>query len=326
MTRAIILAAGFGTRLGTLSDERPKPLLPVADIPLIRYGLALLRGHGVTEIAVNLHHRGDILRAELGNEVTWSEEETILGTGGGLVRLADWLTQGGREPFFVVNGKILIDVDLTDVLRRHRERGAVGTMVVRETPEAEQWGAIELDGSDHVTRILGQGVPGTRACMFTGVHVISPQLLNRLPRTGESDSVRQGYIPALLHGEPILGVRYDGYFHEHSTPERYLEGNWNALRGRAHLTHPPGPLVGVSPRAHLDPTARIIDPVRIADGARVEAGAQLGPDVVIGKNAVVRANARLQRVVVWPDAVVAVDATHTDTIVTPRGAFAVSTP
>ncbi|HEX4460770.1 MAG TPA: sugar phosphate nucleotidyltransferase, partial [Polyangia bacterium] len=91
MTRALILAAGFGTRLGALSDERPKPLLPVCDIPLIRYAVALLRGHGITEVAVNLHHRGELIRAELGDGFHYSEESTILGTGGGIVQLQEWL-------------------------------------------------------------------------------------------------------------------------------------------------------------------------------------------------------------------------------------------
>ena len=83
MTRALLLAAGFGTRLGTLSDERPKPLLPVCDIPLIRYGVALCRAHGIEELAVNLHHRGDLIEAELGDgralgvSIRYSREETI---------------------------------------------------------------------------------------------------------------------------------------------------------------------------------------------------------------------------------------------------------
>jgi NDP-sugar pyrophosphorylase family protein len=319
--RAILLAAGLGTRLGSLSDERPKPMLPVCDIPLLRFGLALLRGHGVTEVAVNLHHRGDTIRAELGDEVRYSEEDPILGTGGALVKLGDWLTDGGRASFLVVNGKVVIDVDLAELERRHESTGALATLVVRETPDAQKWGAIELDAQDRVTRILGQGQPGARACMFTGVHVVSPAALARLPSSGESDSVRQSYIPALLDGERLSALRYDGYFHEHSTPARYLQGNWNLLHGRARLRHPPGPFIGVDATARTA-GATLVEPVRIAAGAIIEAGAQVGPDVVVGRNAVVRAGARLERVVVWPDAVAA--GTLRDAIVTPRGVQAVA--
>lgn len=303
MTRALILAAGFGTRLGSLSDERPKPLLPVCNYALIRYAVALLRGHGVDEIAVNLHHRGQLIRDELGDGFHYSEEETILGTGGGIVRLGDWLTRGGRDPFFVVNGKIVTDVDLGAVLAHHQATDAAATMVLREVPDAEKWGAIETDDAGRVTRIIGQGRPGAHACMFTGIHVLSPRLLARLPATGESDSIRQAYIPALLAGERVEGVRHAGYWHEHSTPERYLQGNWNLVSGAVTLPHPPGPLVAIHP------------------SATVEAGAVLGPRVVVGARSVVRAGARLDRVVVWPDSTV--DGALDDAIVTPRAVLRV---
>jgi mannose-1-phosphate guanylyltransferase len=305
VTRALILAAGFGTRLGALSDERPKPLLPVCDIPLIRYAVALLRGHGIDEIAVNLHHRGELIRAELGDGFHYSEEQTILGTGGGIVQLQDWLTRGGQDSFVVVNGKIVSDIDLGATLRHHDATGATATMVLREVPDAEKWGAIHVDDAGRVTRIVGHGQPGAHACMFTGVHVLSPRLVDRLPRDGESDSIRQAYIPALLAGERIEGLRYGGYWHEHSTPQRYLQGNWNLLAGFVKLTHPPGPLLRVAPDANVHPDAR------------------LGAQVVVGARSVVQAGARLERVVVWPDSFISGDADIRDAIVTPKGVFPV---
>jgi NDP-sugar pyrophosphorylase family protein len=304
VTRALILAAGFGTRLGALSDERPKPLLPVCDVPLIRYAVAQLRGAGIDEIAVNLHHRGDLIRSELGDGFHYSEEETILGTGGGIVKIADWLTRGGRDPFVVMNGKIVSNIDVAATLRHHDATGAVATMVVREVPDAARWGAIDVGDDGRVTGIIGQGKPGAHACMFTGVHVLSPKLIARLPATGESDSIRQAYIPALLDGERIEAIRYGGYWHEHSTPERYLQGNWNLLNGSVTLTQPPGPIHAIAP------------------GATVEPGATLSSLVVVGTRAVVRAGAKLDRVVVWPDSVV--EGELTNAIVTPRGILRVA--
>lgn len=303
MTRALILAAGLGTRLGELSDERPKPLLPVCDVPLIRYAVAILRGAGIDEIAVNLHHRGELIRAELGDGFHYSEEREILGTGGGIVKIADWLTNGGRDSFVVVNGKIVSNIDIAATLRHHDATNAVATMVLREVPDAEKWGAIHVDDSGRVTRIVGHGTLSAHACMFTGVHVISPRLVARLPATGESDSIRQGYIPALDDGERIEGIRYGGYWHEHSTPARYLQGNWNLVSGSVTLTHPPAPLRAIAPSAIIEP------------------GAQLSPLVVVGARSVVRANAKLDRVVVWPDSTV--DGELQNAIVTPKGITAV---
>ena len=303
MTRAIILAAGLGTRLGALSDERPKPLLPVCDVPLIRYAVAQLRGAGIDEIAVNLHHRGELIRGELGDGFYYSEEETILGTGGGLTKIGEWLTHGGRDSFVVMNGKIVSNIDVAATLRHHDATGAVATMVVREVADAKKWGAIDVGDDGRVTGIIGQGRPAAHACMFTGVHVVSPRLLARLPATGESDSIRQAYIPALLDGERIEAIRFSGYWHEHSTPERYLQGNWNLLDGSVTLTQPPAPLRAIAPTAIVEP------------------GAQLSPLVVIGARSVVRAGAKLDRVVVWPDSIV--DGDLTNAIVTPKGVFRV---
>lgn len=335
--RAMLLAAGLGTRLGELSGERPKPLLPVADIPILRYGLALCRGHGIREVVINLHHHGEQIMAaldgaerEFGITLRWSHEPVILGTGGGIRQAADWLTRGGQEPFLVMNGKLVTDIDLAAVLARHRASGAVATMVVREVPDAERWGAVDLDGEDRVLRIINKGggggggegssVPVVRRTMFTGVHVISPRLVEYLPE-GESCIVRQGYLRALADGLLVAGLRYEGYFQEHSTPERYLQGNFAVVRGEARLGYAPGPLQGVDPAAELGSAVRLVGAHRIAAGARIGAGGIVGPDVVVGAGAQVAPGVRLERAVIWPGA--QVDGDVADAIVTPRGVFPV---
>jgi NDP-sugar pyrophosphorylase family protein len=310
MTTGMILAAGFGTRLGTLSDERPKPLLPVADVPLIRYAEALLHAAGVSRIVVNLHHRGELIERELGDAVVYSREGRILGTAGGIRRALPLL---GDEPFFVVNGKILLDLDLDEVLRAHRASGAAATLVVRPDPEARRWGAISApENGGPIRSILGDG-----DFMFTGVHVISPALVARFPDDGQERCiVKQGYIPWIAEGAPIHAYVARGYFMEHSTPARYLEGNRNVLRGIATLRHPPGVLVGVDPGARVDPTATIVSPVRIGPGAVIGAAAVVGPDAVVGARAVVAPGTTVAESVVWPDA--RVDAAARRAIVTPR--------
>ncbi|HEX2571806.1 MAG TPA: NDP-sugar synthase [Polyangia bacterium] len=333
--RAMLLAAGLGTRLGELSAERPKPLLPMADIPILRYGLALCRGHGIREVVINLHHHGEQIMAALadaeqafGTTLRWSHEPVILGTGGGIRQAADWLTRGGQEPFLVMNGKLVTDIDLAAVQARHRASGAVATMVVREVPDAERWGAVDLDAEDRVLRIINKGgaggegppVPVARRTMFTGVHVLSPRVVEYLPE-GESCIIRQGYLRALADGLLVAGLRYDGYFQEHSTPERYLQGNFAVVRGAARLRHAPGPLQGVDPAAELGPAVRLVGAHRVAAGARVGAGAIVGPDVVVGAGAQVAPGVRLERVVIWPGA--KVDGDVADAIVTPRGVFPV---
>ncbi len=305
MTRALILAAGFGSRLGALSDERPKPLLPVADVPLIRYAISLLVGHGVTEIVINLHHRGELIEAELGDgarlgvRIRYSREPAILGTGGGIRHALPLLDDGSGAPFLVVNGKILIDLDLHALLAQHRASGAAATLVVRPDPEARKWGAIDApDDGGPIRGLLGDG-----AFMFTGIHAINPSLIARLPDDGaERCIVRQGYVPWLAAGTPLGAFVARGYFMEHSTPARYLEGNRNVLRGLAAIRFPPNKLVGVDPDATIDPTAMIYAPVRIGPGAVIGPRCTIGPDTVIGARATIASGVTVAGSVVWPDA------------------------
>ncbi|MBI5480793.1 MAG: NDP-sugar synthase [Deltaproteobacteria bacterium] len=309
--RAMILAAGYGTRLGTLSDERPKVLLPVCDQPLIRFALALVRGAGIREVVINLHHQAELVEAEMGDgasagvRVAWSREPRLLGTGGGVKQAAPLL---GDETFVVVNGKVVIDLDLAAVVAAHRQAGALATMVVRPDPDAARWGAIAVDEGGRVRDLLGAG-----GYMFTGVHVVEPELLARIP-DGEQCIIRTAYQGALRDHAPLHAFVQAGYFAEHSTLARYLDGNVALLRG-ATAAAPPTALRGIDAAATVSPDAVIHEPVRLGPRARIGAGAVIGPDVVVGHDAEVAPDARLRECVVWDGARAAGELTRA--IVTP---------
>jgi mannose-1-phosphate guanylyltransferase len=305
--RAMLLCAGLSTRLGKLGAECPKPLLPVCGIPILEYGIANLVAHGVRDLVVNTHHRADVLRDALGDgarfgaRIQYSHEPTILGTGGGLKKALPLLDPGGRdEPFVSVNGKLIFDLDFTALFDAYRSAGDVlGMMVVRRVPDAKAWGAVDVrfdERGPHVVNVLGDGDH-----MFCGVHVTRPSVMARLP-DGESDSIRQGYLPWMHAGERVAAFEHDeGYFAEHSTPERYLDSNWALLTG-TKLRNPPGELTGVDPSAKVDATAKLVGPVRVCAGATIGPGITVGPNVVVGKHA--RVERSIENAVVWADAVV----------------------
>jgi mannose-1-phosphate guanylyltransferase len=324
--QVMILAAGRSTRLGPLGMALPKPLIPICGYPAVTYALALCRQADLHDIVINLHHHGDKIGGTLedgsrfGVKLRYSYEEELLGTGGG-VRKARPMFQS--EPVLIVNGKIAADIDLRAVIEAHRQapKGTVATMVLREDPHPELWAPIEVDKEGVVRSIRGQQpARKNRAAlaprMFTGVHVVESSLLDRLPE-GVSDMIGDAYIPALLAGERIGSLTMDGYFAEHSTPERYLAGNLDLLANPNLLPHAPGALTGVDPGAQVDPSARIVAPVRVAAGAVIEAGAVVGPGAVIGGGARVAAGAKVVRSVVWPGAVV--EGELTDSILTHDG-------
>jgi mannose-1-phosphate guanylyltransferase len=329
----MLLAAGRSTRLGALGLAAPKPLVPICGYPAIRFGLHAAARAGAGRAVVNVFHRGDMVQAVLGErvvsadgtpaiEIAYSVETELLGTGGGLAKARPLFDEG---PLLVMNAKVVADLDLPALLAAHAGAGAVATMLLRDDPEPRRWGAIGVDSAGRVVSILDARSPRPPdgpvvERMFTGVHVVSPALLDRLQPV-VSDVIRDAYIPALLAGETIAAVTHPGYFAEHSTPERYLAGNLALLRTPSLLRAPPGPLVGVDPSAAVDGRARVVAPCRIDVGVVVEAGAVVGPDAVVGSGARVAAGARLERAVVWPGAVVT--GAVTDAVVTPSGTVTV---
>ena len=330
MTRAILLCAGYGTRLGSLSDACPKPMLPVCDIPVLRYGIALLRGHGICDIAINLHHHGDQIHSEIGDgsdlgvRIHYFREARLLGTGGGIKNALPALDRGDDQPILSLNGKLIFDLDIAALLSAYqRADNALGMMVVRKVPDALSWGAVDVssnrnddrDGDRDVPRvrdILGQG-----QYMFCGVHVTRPSVVRRLPE-GETCMIRQGYLPWLRGGETVAAFIADcrAYFAEHSTPARYLQSNVDLLQG-APLAHPPGPTAGIESTAQVSPGAVIRTPVRIGHRAIIASDAIIGPNVVVGHDAVVAPGTRVERAVIWPHA--RAEGQLSSCIVTPSG-------
>jgi mannose-1-phosphate guanylyltransferase len=311
--QVMILAAGRSVRLAELGEALPKPLLPICGYPAIAFGLVLCRRAGLTDVVINLHHHGQLIRGALadgaayGVRIRYSEEEELLGTGGGIARARALF---GSGPVLVMNGKVVADLDLGAVIAAHRAvpSSTVATMVVRQDPHMERWSPVGTDATGRVVSLRHQRADHTPVgsiadLMFTGIHVLAAPLLDRLP-SGISDVLGDAYIPALLAGARIQSFVMKGYFAEHSTPERYLEGNLALLRNPALAPHAPGPLVGVDAGALVDPAARVIMPVRVGEGAVIEAGASVGPEVVIGRRARVRAGARVEKSVVWEGAVV----------------------
>lgn len=237
--KAMILAAGLGTRLRPLTDTIPKPLLPVGGVPLIVWNLLLLRAGGIREVIINLHYLGLMIEETLGDgsrwdmRITYSHEVELLGTGGGL-KATEWFF--GGQPFFVMNGDTLIDLDLRAFLDFHDLQGGVATLVLRDDPQAVQWGAVETDAQDRILRINGQGIEecvskrAVTSRMFAGVHILHPSILDEAP-TGKPFSIIDSYTRALAGGSRLLGFVHTGYWSDIGTVERYTQAQTDVEAG-----------------------------------------------------------------------------------------------
>lgn len=217
--KAMVLAAGLGTRLRPLTLDRPKPLVTVHGRPLITYNLALLRHYGFTDVVINLHHRGEALRAELGDgnayglRIRYSTEDPLLDTGGALKNAAPLLDDA--PAFLVLNGDTILDLPLDALVAAHRARDALATLVVRRDPRQDAYGLVEIDATERVRRFLGvpPNVEGTLTpYMFAGAHVLSRRVFDYMPESGAFSMTRLVYPRMLAAGEPLYGFPFAGFW------------------------------------------------------------------------------------------------------------------
>ncbi len=241
--KAMILAAGLGTRLRPLTNTIPKPLLPVGGVPLIVWNLLLLRQHGIFTVMINLHYLGSMIQQEIGDGARWgmnvsySLEPAILGTGGGL-KAAEGFFEG--EDFLVLNSDTLSEVDVGQVLQLHVTRHALVTMVLREDPHVEQWGVIETTQDNRIVTINGRGAQHAsnsafvQKRMFAGVHVLNPRVLVHCP-VAQPSSIIDAYVRELECGATVIGYLDSGYWSDVGTHERYAQAQKDFEDGRLTL-------------------------------------------------------------------------------------------
>ncbi len=287
--KGFILAAGFGTRLWPLTEDRTKAAIPFLNQPLINYSVQYLASHGIRDIIVNLHHQPDSIRAALGDgskfgvRVTYSFEEEILGTSGALDRVRESLLE---DDFIVVNGKIVTNIDLYQAMVEHQSRGAIATLVLKENAAREHFSIVEVDNRGWITHFAGfPGVAASQAAasetisggsvlasepaplMFTGIQVLSPRIFDYIPRGCFSHSTLQVYPKAIAAGEAVIGHVSESEWYELSTIERYLAAS---LR----LAREPNPSIIAGKDCVIQTSANVQESV-LWDRVTVESGARV---------------------------------------------------
>ncbi len=294
--RALVLAAGLGTRLRPLTQQQPKPLLPVCGVPILGHTLTQLAAFGCEAAAVNLHYLGEPIRERFGDShagmlLTWSDEPEILGTLGALHPLREFFAPAGLV--LLINGDSLCRWPLRHLVRRHLEGGARATLLLAARPDpAEFGGGVGVDRAGNIQSFRpGDPERGevVRRQVFAGAHAISPDLLNRVG-PGTADIVRDLYIPLLESGERIASAVFAGRWHDLGTPQRFLDATLDWARGegpeRLWRRSWISPEAGVGAGARLRGAA-IEAGARVGEGARAERSI-LMPGSRIGKGSVVR--------------------------------------
>ena len=223
--KAMILAAGEGTRLRPLTEHCPKPMLPVGGRPILEYLLELLRAHGVREVAINLHYRPEAVTSHFGDgsrlsmKIVYSHEKELLGTAGALRRMAPFL----NDTFFVLCGDLLTDADFTSLAEFHRWRGAVATAALHRVEEPGRAGLVDAAPDGRIFRFEEKPPRSHRSTNLAcaGIYVFEPSVLAEIPEGRPSD-LGHDLFPCLIErGLPVYGLEGVGQVLDVGSPERY---------------------------------------------------------------------------------------------------------
>jgi len=223
--KAMILAAGKGTRFRPLSYKIPKPMIPVLGIPMIRHTLDLLKKSNIRDIIINLHHLPRDLKTYLEKQndfnISFSMEKRLLGTGGGILKAKPFFE---NERFFVLNSDFISDIDLGQVVSFHLKKKALATIVVKTPRPSDQYDFVALNKENRVTRFRVAAVkPPLHKGIFTGIHLLEPEIFDYFPKRKKSFCiVRDVYSDLAKKGFPIFGYPFRGSWHDIGSLDLYL--------------------------------------------------------------------------------------------------------
>ena len=296
--RAIVLSAGYGTRLWPLTEDRTKPAIPILGKPLVGYVAEYLAKYGIDEIVVNLHHRPESVRNALGDgsqfnvKLHYVEEPEILGTSGALDNAREYFV---NDTFVVVNGKIITDIDLSAALETHRRTNALATLILLPNSKRELFSLVNT--SDGL--ITGFGRMPTEAdkdpLMFTGIQIMEPRIFDYIPRGVFSHSTTDVYPQAIASGERIAAHVAHGTWRELSTLQRYLDISLELMKEAGHHI-----TVGAGCTIHDD--ASVSDAI-LWDRVRIDAGAHVRRSV-LADGVHVQGNEVIEDAIVVPSALI----------------------
>ncbi|HXE99910.1 MAG TPA: nucleotidyltransferase family protein [Solirubrobacterales bacterium] len=306
--RAMVMAAGLGTRLRPLTYEIAKPLVPVANRPVMEHILLLLRRHGFGPVIANLHWFGDAIRdrfgdgSRLGIDLTYSREDELLGTAGGVRNVADFF---GDEPFLVMAADALTDIDLSALRAAHEANDGIATLAVKRVSEVSEFGVVITDSAGRVQGFQEKPEPAEAlsdlaSCM---IYVLDREIFDYFPSKPAVDFAREVF-PALLENDvPFYVHRIDAYWNDVGSLPEYLRGNLDAVEGTVEV-EPAGELL---PSSGGDEALERGDPgvgglVLAAEGCEIGADVRLDGPLVIGAGCAIGAGARIKESVVLPGA------------------------
>ncbi|MEO6987923.1 MAG: mannose-1-phosphate guanyltransferase [Aquihabitans sp.] len=307
--KAVIMAGGEGTRLRPLTSNCPKPMLPLANRPMMEHIITLLKRHGVDEVVVTVAFLANQIRnyfgdgSEFGVKMVYATEEQPLGTAGSVRNAMDVLD----ERFLVISGDVLTDIDLGKILAAHEEKQAMATIGLVAVENPLEFGIVITHEDGSIERFLEKPTWGQvfSDTINTGIFVLEPEIFDFIPPDRPVDFSSEVF-PALLEaGKPLFGAVAQGYWEDVGTLEAYMSAHKDVMDGKVDVDVPGFEMaqgVWLGEGADVHPDASIEGFAVIGENCRVEAGARIGDYTVLGNNVRVRGGADIERSVVHENA------------------------
>jgi mannose-1-phosphate guanylyltransferase/phosphomannomutase len=303
--KAVIMAGGEGTRLRPLTSGQPKPMMPLANRPMMEHIVELLKRHGFEDIVVTVAFQANAIRTYFGNgsefgvRMVYATEETPLGTAGSVRNAMEELD----ERFLVISGDVLTDIDLEGVVGFHREKKATATIGLKAMENPLEFGIVITREDGSVERFLEKPTWGQvfSDTINTGIYVLEPEIFEYIP-PGKAVDFSSDVFPRLLDdGQSVYGYVAGGYWEDVGTLEAYIKAHQDVLDGEVNVDVPGfrlGEGIWLGEGSEVDPAASIDGPAIIGDYCRIEAGAHLGEYSVLGSNVRVGTDSFVERSVV----------------------------
>jgi mannose-1-phosphate guanylyltransferase/phosphomannomutase len=284
--KTVIMAGGFGTRLRPLTQTLPKPMVPVANLPMLHHIINLLKRHSLTDCVSLLYFQPEEIKqyfrdgSDFGISMKYLLAEEDLGTAGSVRNAEDFYRD---ERVIVISGDVLTDFDLTAAIAYHEEKGAAATMVLTRLENPLAFGVVITDQEGRISRFLEKPTWGEvfSDTINTGIYILEPEVFKRIPK-GEFFDFSQSLFPKMLEdGEKLYGYIADGYWRDIGNLSEYRKAHTDVLNGEVQIetTHNQvrhdQATVWISKNVHVEPSAKFVGTVILGDEVMIAAGATI---------------------------------------------------
>jgi mannose-1-phosphate guanylyltransferase len=302
--KAVILVGGEGTRLRPLTYTTVKAMVPVLNKPFIEYVIRYLSNHNIKEVILALGYKPDCITdyfgdtSQLGTRLVYNVETEPLGTAGAVKNAEQYID----DTFFIMNGDIFTDLNLTDMLRFHRDKGAKVTIALTPVDDPTRFGVVERE---QVTSNM----------INAGIYIVESHILKRIPK-GKRFMFERDVFPALLaEREPVFGYATDAYWIDTGTPEQYLQLNSDLMFGKSIQVAFTPEEIRIDKEASVHPQAKLTGPILADKHCNIGKGAQLKGPVVIGTGCKIKDGAIIENSILWQNVTIGEQAVLKDCIV-----------